>query len=217
MPAAWDLYDGIETETASKKWMYYITEAADWNVTSAQILGRITITLGGEFRLLKGEEGGGIGDKSKAKTEYREKSGLAGAAEGINPGGKDFVGGRLQIEELDAETDAGLDNAYEDMSFEDLALAGKRQTSTTVLWEGLAGANEAAAKGDVGSDAVHFLAGLHIREFRIGSERIADGVTPVSYARKAEGCGIYAIRHGDDFIHSKSSIQAETPRAPQGG
>jgi len=186
-------------------------------VTSAQISGRITITLEGEFRPLKGEEGWGIGEKSEAKAEYGEKSGLAGAAEGINPCGKDFVGGSLQIEELDAETDARFDDANEDVSFEDLALAGEFQTGAAVLWKGLAGANKAATKGDVGSDAVKSLAGLHVREFRVGGERVTDGVAAVSHARKAKGCGVDAIRHGDDFIHSKISIHAETPRAPQGG
>jgi hypothetical protein len=164
-----------------------------------------------------GEEGWGIGEESEAKAEHCEKSGLAGATEGINPGGENFVGGRLQIEEFDAQPDARLDDAYEDMSFEDLGLAGELQTGAAVLREGLAGANKAAAKGDVGSDAVNFLAGLHVREFRVGSERVTDGVAAVSYAREAKGCGACSVRHGDKFTHSKISLHAEKPRALQGG
>ncbi len=153
---------------------------------------------------------------SGAKDESGEKFGLADAAEGINPGGEDLVRGNFQIEEFDAEADARLDQANDDKGFEDLALAGELQTSAAVWRKGLAGANKAAAKGDVGGDAVNLLAGLHVGEFRVGSKGIADGVTAVAYTGNAKGCGACAVRHGDDFAHSKISMHTETPGLPQG-
>jgi hypothetical protein len=53
-------------------------------------------------------------ETSGAKVETREKGGLAGAAEGINPGSEDFVGGSFEVEEFDAEADARLDDANDD-------------------------------------------------------------------------------------------------------
>ena len=155
--------------------------------------------------------------QSDGKTKSRKKFGLAGAAEGINPGGEDFVGGCFEVEEFDAEADARLDDANDDEGFEDLALAGQLQASAAVWRKRLAGANKAAAKGDVGRDAFNLLAGLLVGEFCVGSERVTDGVATVTYTSNAQGCGACAVRHGDDFVHSKISIHAETPKAPQGG
>jgi len=154
---------------------------------------------------------------SGAEVESRKKVGLARATERVNPASKDFVRGSFEIEEFDAEADAGLDDANDDESFEDLVLAGELQAGPGVQWKGLVGANKAAAKGDIGGDAVDFLAGLHVGEFRIGSERIADGVAAVAYTRNARRSRTCAVRHGDDFAHSKISMHTETPRVPRGG
>jgi len=155
--------------------------------------------------------------RATGKTKSRKNFGLAGAAEGINPGSEDFVGGSFEVEEFDAEADARLDDANDDKGFEDLALAGELQASAAVWRKRPAGANKAAAKGDVGRDAFNLLAGLLVGEFRVGSERVSDGVATVAYTSNAQGRGACAVRHGDDFVHSKISIHAETPRAPQGG
>src|SRR5208337_3975990 len=83
-------------------------------------------------------KGGIVFCQSDGKTKSRKKFGLAGAAEGINPGGEDFVGGCFEVEEFDAEADARLDDANDDEGFEDLALAGQLQASAAVWRKRLA-------------------------------------------------------------------------------
>src|SRR5208337_3629464 len=111
----------------SEKCRYYITDGEIWNVTGAQILRRITISFGPwlwscekqiprsaplETRGKRDDnllsdlvKGGIVFCQSDGKTKSRKKFGLAGAAEGINPGGEDFVGGCFEVEEFDAEAD----------------------------------------------------------------------------------------------------------------
>jgi hypothetical protein len=121
-------------------------------------------------------------------------------AEGVDPGDKHFVVGRLEVKELDAHSDAGLDDADNDQSFEDLAFADEFHACAGIHGKRFAGADEAAAEGNVRGDAFHLFAGFHVDQFHVSGKGKTDGVAAVANSRDA-GIGAIVIGHGDDFAH----------------
>src|SRR6516164_1107327 len=122
-------------------------------------------------------------------------------AKRIDPILKKNIIGRLQVEEFDAESDAGFHDAYSDERFEGLIFPRKSQAGSRVDRHRFAGTNEATPERNVRSDALYPLAGLQVDEFGIGGKRITDGITPVAHALEARGKGRGAFWHGDDLGH----------------
>jgi hypothetical protein len=123
-----------------------------------------------------------------------------GLAEGVNPGDQHVVVGRLEIEELDAHADAGLDDADGDQGFEDLAFAREFHAGARTHRERLAGAHETAAQGNVGRDTIHLFAGFKIDQLDVSRERKPNSVAAVANSRDA-GIRRVTVGHGDDFAH----------------
>src|SRR5271166_5946443 len=75
---------------------------------------------------------------------------LAGAAEGVDPDGEEFVVGGFEVEKFYAHANAGLDDADGDQGFKDLPLASKFHTRAATEGQRLAGAYETSTEGKVG-------------------------------------------------------------------
>jgi len=105
-----------------------------------------------------------------------------GAAKAFDPSRENLVVGRFEIEELRAKADAWLDDADDDESVKDLTLAGEAQTGTRVRGKRLAGANEAATHRYVGSHTNDLRSGIHVNQFGISGEGIADRIAAVAQA-----------------------------------
>jgi hypothetical protein len=121
----------------------------------------------------------------------------------IEPAGENRDGGRLDVDELEAHADSGLDDADHSQGFNAFAFACQGDAGAGFYGKRLAGADEAATKGEVGGDAFRAGAGFEIEDFGIGGERISDGVTAVaeaSFARHTIGCSVV---HGDNVAHSQ--------------
>jgi hypothetical protein len=125
---------------------------------------------------------------------------LAGLAEGFEPGEQDVVVGRLEVEELNAHADAGLDDADNDQSFNDLAFPHELQTGAGIHGKRLAGADETPAQRDVGGDALHLFTGFEVNQLNIASKWKSDGVAAVADPGNV-GVGSITVGHGEDFIH----------------
>ena len=67
------------------------------------------------------------------------------ATELVDPAEKDLVGGWFHVQEFDAHSDAGLNDANDRESVDDLIFAGHPEANAATLVEGLAGADESAA------------------------------------------------------------------------
>jgi hypothetical protein len=106
----------------------------------------------------------------------------------------------LEVEELDTHADTGLDNADDDQSFEDLAFSDEFHACAGIHGKRFAGADEAAAEGNVGGDAVRLLAGFEVDQFNVSGKGKTDGVAAVANSRDA-GIGTIVIGHGNDFAH----------------
>lgn len=126
---------------------------------------------------------------------------LAGAAEGVDPGGEEFVVGGFEVEKFDAHADAGLDDANGDQGFEHLPLASEFHARTGTKGQRLTGADKTSTQGEIGSDSGDLLAGFQVDEFRIGSEGETDGVATVTDSADG-GFGTTAVGHGDNFAQS---------------
>jgi hypothetical protein len=108
--------------------------------------------------------------------------------------------GRLKVEEFHTHAYAGLDDADGYESFEDLAFSGEFHAGAGIHGQRFAGADEAAAEGNVGGDAVRLLAGFEVDQFNVSRKGKTDGVAAVANSRDA-GIGAIVIGHGDDFAH----------------
>jgi hypothetical protein len=107
---------------------------------------------------------------------------LAAAAELIEPTDEDGVGRRLDIEEFEAHTNSGFDDADHGESLHGFAFAFEGDAGAGLHGEGLAGTDETAAEGDVRSDTFGADAGLEVEDFRVGSKRVTDSVAAVAQA-----------------------------------
>jgi hypothetical protein len=83
-------------------------------------------------------------------------------AELFDPAEKNLVGRCFHIQELDAHSDARLNDAHDRESVHDLIFAGHPQADAATLVKGLAGADESAADGKIAGDAAGFRAGFQV-------------------------------------------------------
>src|ERR1700686_148794 len=103
----------------------------------------------------------------------------------LDPSGHEIVAGGIDVDELDAHADARLDDAHHREAFHLLALARQYDPRARFQRQRLAGANEAAAHGNVGSYAGGVRAGFEINELGIRGKRIANRIATVAHATLA--------------------------------
>ena|SRR5271165_4752955 len=122
-------------------------------------------------------------------------------AEFVDPSSQDFVIGRFEVEEFNAHSHARFYDPDDDQGIECLALTDEFHTRARINRKRFAGADEAAPEGDIGGDPIDLLAGLKVDKFRIGSERVADGIATVTNTWHTKRRVFSSIGHGDDFAH----------------
>ena len=123
------------------------------------------------------------------------------AAELFEPAREDRGGSGFDVQELKAHADSGFDDADHGESFNGFAFARQGNPDTGFDWDRFAGADEAAAEGDIRSDSIGADAGFKIEDFRIGGKRKTDSVAAVAQAyfvRRAIGGSVV---HGDNVAH----------------
>jgi hypothetical protein len=138
--------------------------------------------------------------KKRKRAAYSRAYGLAGLAEGVDPGDQHFVEGRLKVEEFDTHANAWLDDADDNERFEDLSSPDEFHAGAGLHGQRFAGADKTSAERDVGGDAIHLFAGFEIDQFNISGKRKADGVAAITDSRDV-GIRSITVGHGDDFVH----------------
>ena len=81
------------------------------------------------------------------------------------------------------------------------AFAGEGDAGAGFYGEGLAGADEAAAKREVRGNAIAADAGFEVEDFRVGGKRKTDSVTAVSQANFVRHPIGGSVVHGDNVAH----------------
>ena len=80
----------------------------------------------------------------------------------VDPTGEEVVAGGFDVDEFDAHADSRLYDADDREAFDILTLAGESDPCSRFQREGLGGANEASAQGDIGGHASGLRAGFQI-------------------------------------------------------
>jgi hypothetical protein len=111
--------------------------------------------------------------------------------------------GSGDVEEFDAHADTGLDDADDGEGFDGLVFSFQSDANPGVQKERTAGADEAAAQREVGSDAVGAGAGLEIEDFDIRGKGIANGIAAVANGGAARRRFCESVVHGNDVAHSR--------------
>ena len=125
----------------------------------------------------------------------------AGLAEVFDPANEGLVIGRLDIEEFHAYADARLNNADDPQGFDDLFFVTEGDAHAGLQRQGLAGADEAAAHGDIGGDTGRTCAGFEVEKHGIRGKGVANGVPPVPDTQSSAGAFRGAIVHRYDVAH----------------
>ena len=87
--------------------------------------------------------------------------------------------------------------------FQHLTLTSELHAGARIHRKGLAGADKAAAEGDVRGDPIDLSAGFEVDEFDIGRKWVTDGVATVTNTLHTNGSVCMAIRHRHDFAHTE--------------
>ena len=130
-----------------------------------------------------------------------EKARSAGLAEVFDPANEGLVIGRLDIEEFHAYADARLNNADDPQGFDGLFFVAEGDAHSGLQRQGLTGADEAAAHGDIGGDTGRTCAGFEVEKLGIRGKGVANGVAAVADGQSSTGASRSTIVHGYDVAH----------------
>ena len=120
----------------------------------------------------------------------------------VEPAGEDGDGGGLEVDEFETHADFGLHDADSGESFDAFIFARQGDAGARFHWQRLAGADEAAAEGQVRSYAIRADTGFEIEDFRVRCERITDSVAAVADAGFARRSVRDSFVHGDNVAHN---------------
>jgi len=107
---------------------------------------------------------------------------LTALADLVDPAAENVVERAFDVDELDADADARLQNAHDGECFDGLRFSSHDSANPGADRKRLAGAHEAATERQIGSDAAGAGAGFHVDDLDIGCKGKADGVASVSDA-----------------------------------
>ena len=131
----------------------------------------------------------------------RGKGRSAGLAEMFEPANEGLVIGRLDIEKFYADADTRLNNADDTQRFDGLFFVAEGDAHAGLQRQGLAGADEAAAHGDIGGDTGRTRAGFEVEKLGIRGKGVANGVPPVPNTQSSAGAFRGAIVHRYNVAH----------------
>src|SRR5712664_3374534 len=130
----------------------------------------------------------------------RESS--AGFAELFHPAGKHVVVRRLDVYEFNAHADPRLHDTHHGQRFHLLVLPRQGDSNAGVRSERPARADERAAHGNVGGNALCPGAGFHIQQHSVRSKRVANGIPSIANRAASRVAFQCSVVHGNDVAHS---------------